>query len=833
MTDSRHNRFGLLLRGSALAFAAAVAGTAISPGAAFAQDGNAAQAGPAEENEVAAIVVTGRLRNETLQDIPVSVTAVKGEELQSGGIVDTQVLAQVVPNFKYAVNVGASDNLFVRGLGTVGAGPQFEPAVGQQINGVVFSRSRIGRAGFLDVGQVELLRGPQGAASGRNNSLGLVNIVPNKPTAFLEGGVFAKYNFEDRQGYELEAFLSGPITSGIRGRLAASTKDVDGYVRNLNPAVGGTAGAIEDFSIRGMLDIDLGSRATFEILAQYVDSLRTGSPREISFCGDPAAALAAIGDDCKLNRTTVSQAIFNGRTVPEEFDLQLQLYTGTLNYQITDAITLTSVTAWTKSEITASDDVDLSSRARFFLNNAEDFSQFSQEVRLASELSDDVNLIVGGIFTDYNLDFAQADDYAFAANRRRTTVSRQRNRNYSTFADVTFDLTDEITLDAGVRYIKEDRAALAGQVQTDLFSYNNERGDCTGTGLTGCTFFPDFPGLAAGTVLAGNDPVTGPLTGVPKFANGPYFKTSDEDVTWNVNATWKPSAGQMLYASYATGFKAGAFNLGAVLEDNALNAQTFSLNPETSWNAEIGGKHTFDVGGGELVFNWTLYNMVVKDQQLSSLIPQFTIQVVTNAGKARSRGLEIEGGYSIDGFSLDYSFAYTDAEYLNYETGECYVGQPVQPVPAAGFFALGELGSGQCGLVEVSPGNTAVVQRRTGTTLTQAPKVQFSVKVANEFDLTSGLTLTPSAGVEYVGKHFVDTELAPNGRNDAYALLNAGLVLADADGSWELALVGRNLTDETHMEFFNESGQLDPYGGGAFAFPNVGRTVSLNARYRF
>jgi iron complex outermembrane receptor protein len=128
------------------------------------------------------IIVTARKREESLQDVPISVQAFSGEEITEQGIVDLQMLAPYTPSFSYTPSPGASDLYFMRGLGTFGSGVHFEPGVGQVFNGFFSTRGRLGRSALVDVAQVEILKGPQGAIIGKNTSLGAINITTNKPT---------------------------------------------------------------------------------------------------------------------------------------------------------------------------------------------------------------------------------------------------------------------------------------------------------------------------------------------------------------------------------------------------------------------------------------------------------------------------------------------------------------------------------------------------------------------------------------------------------------------------------------------------------------------------
>jgi iron complex outermembrane receptor protein len=768
------------------------------------------------------IVVVGRLREESVQDIPASVTALAGEALQERGITDVEQLANIVPNFRYTTNAGPSDNLIIRGIGTVGSGPQFEPAVGQQLNGVALTRSRIGRAGLVDVGQVEVLRGPQGAVVGKNTSLGLVNIVPNKPTDQFEASLFTRYDFEALQGFEIEGVVSGPLTEGVRARIAANFKDKDGPVLNLNPnSANRTAGAVDDFSIRGIVDFDIADRGNFELFGQYVQATRSGKPLEIAFCNNPAAVHAAIGDDCTLNRTQVNQAIVDGQTVSEDLDIEFYLTSATANYDLTDDLTVTSITSYADYRMTDLTDVDISPSEAFVDGSAEDFRQFSQELRLAGSLADGLDFILGGLYSHYGIDFAQNSTTLGVGppalrNRNRHRFAFQRNDGLSVFGDLTYELTPELTINGGLRYIHEKRKARAGQVLTDPYSLagvlaaNSTVPSCFAlSGLFNCSMFPLTPDLVAGTVLAGADtsrPFSELIYATGLASPGPFFSVTDEDVTWNVNAQWRPDNDHMLYASAATGFKSGNFNLTASLVQAALE-DNFSFEPETTTNYELGGRHALFLGDADLTFNWTLFRLEIENQQVSSLDPANLAQVIQSDADGRSQGIEIFGSLKIDNFSAGFDAAYTDAEYTDFTGATCYDGQTA---------AQGCVGG---------------AQDRTGTTFVQAPEWQFSVNASADLDISTDLVLTPFVEVVYVGSHFTDTELNPISINDAYANLNASLTLAKDDRTWEVALVGSNLTDETHIGFFNENAFIP--GGGSFAFPNVGRQIALSARVRY
>ena len=134
------------------------------------------------------VLVTAQKRVESLQDVPIAITAVTGDSLQAGGITRMEDLAPALPNFQFAEAVSGSDNIFMRGIGS---GPNFgfEQAVGQVVDGFFFGRSRFGRATFLDLERVEILKGPQGALIGKNTSGGAINITTANPPMNSKAGL--------------------------------------------------------------------------------------------------------------------------------------------------------------------------------------------------------------------------------------------------------------------------------------------------------------------------------------------------------------------------------------------------------------------------------------------------------------------------------------------------------------------------------------------------------------------------------------------------------------------------------------------------------------------
>ncbi len=781
--------------------AALLGATAMATPAIHAQD--------AEEDdfffELEEIVVTARKRAESLQDVPASITAVTGNTLQKQGTPDLTALAPSIPNFSYASAPGASDILIIRGLGTVGSGPHFEPAIGQVFNGYFASRSRLGRAAFIDVAQVEILRGPQGAIIGKNTSLGAINLVPNKPTDDFEASIFGSYDFADNQGYELEGVVSSPITDNLRARFAVNYKDKDGFVENTT--TGDHSAASEDLSTRLIVDAQLSDSWNAEFFWQRVDFDREGKPRELSYCGNPDAVLAAWGDDCTANGTNVVRNFFGfsqSTTEPvtvidplteigEPFDLKADIMGLTMNVDIGD-VTLTSLTGYQESEITDTFSSDMSplenegnprANAIRTITTEEDYEQFSQELRLGSDFDGDLNFIAGVFYLSNEIDYFDTTDFSNAPPgppsafrpARRTRFGGIDSKNVSLFGEIQYQLSDDFSLEFGSRYTREKREGFARATNHSIFSFANEGNFC-----------------ALGSFLT---------------CNNVEDEFTEKNLSWNTNLQWRVGEDSLLYASVATGFKSGGFNLLGGLPQDTI-AQSFIFGDEQSTNYEIGGKHT--LSDGALVFNWTVFRTEIDDLQVSSNDPNLIAQTINNAAGARSQGLELDTRWApTNQMNFSLAAAWLDTEYTDFNGSPCYSGQTE------------------------ADGCVGGIQDLTGAETTRSPELQVTFDASYTNPIGDNHYMTTSYGFIYQSEHFLDVTNDPQALQNSFMKMNLTFELGDEDGTWNAYLVGSNLTNEITSTFSGATTAVNgPLGGGGrYAFTEIGRTIALKLRLNF
>ena len=759
------------------------------------------------------VVVTARKREESLQDVPISLQAISGSRIAEQGIVDFQQLAPYTPNFSYLPAAGASDMYFMRGLGTWGSGIHFEPSVGQVFNGFFSTRSRLGRSALVDVAQIEILKGPQGAIIGKNTSLGALNITTNKPTEEFEASVSAQYNFEASEGYEVEGVISGPLSDNVRGRAVVNYRDVDGWVTNI--PTGDDLQKSEDITARLMLDVDLSDTVTAEVMYQRTDYDRQGKARVIAGClqyAPPAGPPHSIGRAERLGFICTGVDDVNstqdlrrpgpgGPLSPtgEPFTLESDLVGLTVTAEFED-FTLTSLTSYNAYEISDTFSGDQINAERVSINNFEDYEQFYQELRISGSAgSGTFDYIAGGMLFSGDLDATQSfHARAAAIGPPNPAINPAVSRNefqlsetdsQALFGQIDFHISDQLTLSTGGRVTWEDREGSKAQVVGEVYTSNlaNAPIPCnTRTSpLSACTMGDD-----------GNTPGA-PITG----------EIDDTNFSYNVALQYSFNDDHNVYVSTATGFKSGGFDLRG-----AGNPANFIFGEEESTNYEIGGKHTFL--DGTFRANWAIYRTEVDDLQVSANDPVLIQQRVA-AADVTSQGVELDLSWAtpVDGLSFNLVASYTDAEYDEF-IGSCYLSQV-------------ETGTG-CFNVGVAAGQRSGVQDLAGETPPAAPEWSFVLGGDYTMDLSNSMQLTASARYIYIDDQFLSVERDPFGIQESTGRLDAGLSLA-ADSGWSLALIGRNLTNELVHTFANAS----TLSGSAIVSTNIEETRSVSLRATF
>ncbi|MCR9106275.1 MAG: TonB-dependent receptor [Gammaproteobacteria bacterium] len=714
------------------------------------------------------VVVTAQKRSQSLQDVPISISAVSGEKLNEAGITRISDLQVYVPNLNMS-EAAIGSNIYIRGVGSqVNQG--FEQSVGTYVDGIYFGRPRQLRAPFFDLERVEVLRGPQSILFGKNSIAGALNLVTSKPTEAFEGSVSALYE-PDHGELDTSVILSGPLTDNVAGRLAVRYREMDGFIDNV--AKDSEEMETDETLIRAALRWDATENLlvdlkleTGEFNSEGRNSIIIGSPA-------PGGATPVVGDFTR-----------KAALDPEFSDNNYDNATLTLNYQLGD-YELVSISGWSAYDYNEEVDTDFGVGSTVQSPADEDFEQFSQELRLVSPLGRTFEHIVGVFYqvskTDYS-EPAQLDLPAVAVEIDRDFYSD--SDLWAVFGQSTWNISTDFRATLGLRYTVEDkdggrRLALRNP-DGSIFNPLN---------------MPEFAELGM------------PLPGLGITPHDLSGKRNEEVITPLLNLQWDVAEEAMLYASVSTGYKAGGFDARSNRATFPDGRPALEFEEEEALSMEIGAKLGLLDNAAEL--NIAVFRTEYDDLQVSVFdgVLGFDVQ---NAASATTQGVEMDGRWQVtDKLRLTGAMAYTDFEFDDYENGACYKGQtPSQVVGGVAFCDW------------------------QGNTNQFTPEFSGTLGINFVQPVLDNLELSTAVDVIYSDDYFAAPDLDPQAVQDSYVKLNARIALGRADGVWEVALVGRNLTDEEIITFANDvplTGPVTSY----FAFVERPRTVAVQATYNF
>ncbi|WP_226697928.1 TonB-dependent receptor [Qipengyuania flava] len=762
MRSSRIMATGLLSGVATAAFAAA-------PAQAQAVAEETAEAAPAADDDV--IIVTARRREERLVDVPVAVSAISGEELAQRGALDITDVGQTVPNVTLEASRATNSTLsaFIRGIGQQDPVSGFEQGVGIYLDDVYLNRPQAAVLDIYDVERIEVLRGPQGTLYGRNTIGGAVKYVTRRLPQDASVKVRATYGTYDQAEGVITA--SAPISDLVRvgGSLARLSRG--GFGDNL------TTG-LENYNKdiwAGRLSLEMGGY---------------GEPAFIRVQGDYTKDKSNPRGGHRLIPGLVSGApvldnVFDTRGALNDPEQEVESYGLSLHAEaeLSDALTLRSISAWRKDDSYSPIDFDALPAVDLDVPGAYFNEQVSQEFQL---LWDDGGAF-SGLLGFYYLD-AKADtlfDVRIFTTFAGLTAYTQANVDTETFAifgDFTYDLTDQFSLSVGGRYTWDERSA-------EILRQN---------------------------YLGGGSPVFGGA-GVPFGGASTDFNGSREfkKFTPRASLSFMPTPDHNIYASYSKGFKGGGFdprgvgvNAPAAIAGSPTDEEVtdfLSFAPEEVDSYEIGYKGNLGILNIAAAAFYADYTDVQIPGSVACEVgglPTFC-GIVSNAGKATFKGLELEANARFaGGFGLAGSLGYIDAQYDEYITNIANV-----PTDVADF---------------------RVVQN--------TPELTGSLTVSYDTAIGAG-DLYLGATVSYRSKTSQFEIPNPYLDQGGYALLDASAVYTAPGGRWKIGIYGKNLLDKEYKTSGYTFVATDPVtgeivnGANGFPVPTLGPEGTLTAFY--
>lgn len=582
--------------------------------------------GQAEASSSAAdsdrIVVTARRRNEFLQDVPIAVSAITGEQARRIGVDGTDALAMTTPTLDYSRQGGFAFIPFLRGVGTSGAGAGFESPVAIYVDDVYYASPNAKLFELENVESVQVLKGPQGTLFGRNATGGVIQITTLQPDSEPAGRLSFGYGSYDT--IEGSFYANAGLSDNIAANIAASgSKQSEGFGQSITTGV--ETQKSWDWNIRGQMLFDLGEATSVKLSADYSD-----------YKGDIGWNLGVLPGAVGIGGTMFSGE-FNTATLGVDFTRIRQSGASLhINHQMPFA-DLVSISAYRDTRMETSLDQDASPIPFFTLDLDSPTQTFSQELRLVSNSDSRLQWVVGAYYLDMTAGYDPATltgiffDPGAVGDPAGTFAFKDEQTldSYSAFAEGTYELADNTNLTLGLRYTED-------QYGFDVFEQT----------------------LASSTIPEFNIP-GGAFSMDDTFAKLTYRAILDHRFTPDI----------LGYVSYNRGFKSGGYN---VAEPGFANTQA-PVSPEVLDALEVGLKTTpFD----NLTFNAAAFYYDYQDLAVS--ITRQTSLFIVNAAAAEIKGVDADFVFTpLDGLRIAGGVGYLDSEYTEFPNGPVYTPDPV------------------------------------------------------------------------------------------------------------------------------------------------------------
>jgi len=689
------------------------------------------------------VVVTAQKREQSIHDVPMSITAISGEVARTMGIQDTRDVAFIATNMdiKGAAMSDANPAVTLRGVGMNNFNANNNPSVGIYLDEVFLASPAMINLSYMDVGRIEVLKGPQGTLYGRNATGGAINIISAKPTDEFEG--FVSASFGEYETAQLEGAISGPITDYISARLSFM---YDGQGENFHTYERDEGGMAEfndlaTYGARLQLAGDT-ERLNWNLKLEYLDQDMGNSPFTavggywnsideifVTPCqGALANCVSTLGLDVSDQDGDPFTHNFQNSRV-REMNIASEVTAATFNFSYDfGGVTLTSITSTMAQDRDFGENIWSNDLEFFAVTHEEEMEQFSQELRLSGG-GERLQWLAGAFLWNDTYESTNQANSAdilglLAGINPLYWVVDQETDAYAFYASVDWRLAEKWLLTAGIRYSDEETSYVGG---TD------------GTIVDSAAF--DF--------FVGVD------LGLPNGITIPFTYTDDEisedSTDFRVALEFTPSDDLLVYGSVTTGFKSGGF-FGDFTFDNS---ELLPFDSETVTAYEAGVKAS--VADGKIQVNGAAFLYDYEDIQ--TFVPSSLGFRLANLEEADVSGIELEVLASLtDGLDVRLGAGFLDtdvsSQFADYD----------------------------------------------GNSLPNAPESQVTGTIRYQFPIASSMNMVLQLDAKYTDSMYRESTNNPWMESDSYTVVNGRIALAGAEGRWEIAAWARNLTDEEYEQ---------------------------------
>lgn len=723
------------------------------------------------------VVVTARKRAESLQDVPMAVSAFSTTQLQDAQISGIEDLERMTPNITLTETSGlqgGSVAIFVRGIGN---DPGFSQGVGIYVDDVYMNRSTGSLLEVYDAERIEVLKGPQGNLYGRNTIGGAIKYISKEPSEEVMGSVEATVG--EFNALTLKGDISGPIIGDtLLGSFGALYSERDGIQTN---TFNGDEYRSKDVSaFRGSLIWNASDTVRVKLAADYnidesdmVIANRVGVNASAlgqgSFFLTSANGLYGAGTGVYQTPTDISlPADIDDISTTEgdlldQFEIESTTIALTVNWDFSDEWSFKSVTARRTTDHIQPFDFDGSEQQFIHTINDRKFEDLSQEFQLTYS-SDSINAVMGLYYLDGDTEFDQNETTQYARllvtseQYKNTTRDDRSDVSQSIYGSVDWNINDEWQLTVGGRYTMDEKEETQEADITQTFfavSLSN-------------TFLPSaiLPGQEATVAASPNffgwaTPFTSALT-----VNRPedtYAKADWNEFSPSIKLTWFAGDDLMLYTGMSSGFKSGGFQ--------RQSGFSTEFEPETVDSYTIGMKTT--LLDGSLRLNGEIFYNDYQDKQLATLTLTGAdlVEQVGNVGELETSGAELELTWlpKIDGLTVGLNVGYLDYDVKEYSSFD-------------------------------DDGNA--INLGDTTAIGFSPDWTVQTRVSYDFDIGDMGSMMIGADVSYRSESYTNSPIdLTNPSSDVqvqeeHAIVNAIASFRTADDRWRIALQGKNLEDK-------------------------------------
>lgn len=802
------------------------------------------------------IIVTAQKREQSLQDIPMAITAISARQIIEDGIQDLNDIQGRTPGLVVANFSIGQPEIAIRGIGTKEDGAAAGDSVVVSVDDVYVAARTAQIFDIFDLERVEVLRGPQGTLYGKNSIGGSINFITRKPTQ--ETRISFRQTVAEFGTYDTGGLISGGLGDNLAGKFSFSRRKSDGYIVHV-PSGRDDLGFTDTLAYRAQLvwtpsdtveaiftldgaDDELGdtNREPFGVVTRTTTpAWGTGaSDGNLDDYNNPIAVNEAMGAMFGVDASDPHN-YFNddiGWTRRDVLGLSAKIV-----WDLSDDLGFTSITAYRENTfdwLEDSEGLGTSNQndAQLGINDAllmpdqgfrrdvadsaiEDNEQFTQEFRL-SKTGDSNDWLVGLFFSQEDFERTETfywGNYSNLGDWRNpaasltpnflgnvavapVNVSDQANdsTSWAVYGQSTWVLNDRLNVTAGLRYSTEEKEyTVSGQAFLDLF------GDAAGTlAATGIPSIAVLNTTAIAVTVQQFDELTA--------------KDDWDNLSGLLALDWQVSDDVMVYGSLSTGFKSGGFTGSP----SSASRAGVSFDPEEALNIEIGTKAYFL--DQRLRLNASVFSTDYDDLQVTF----FTVPLgsaaafgeffTENASSAEITGLEIEFlAVPNESFEIGGSVAFLDTEYKD-------------------FLSKTVVAPSRCGgddAVPVDPNDPSQGCHVdfSGNTLRQAPELSVNLFARYEWQLGSGASITAKVDYRYQDDSFYDPDENPLTLIPSYSLINGRIAYTSQSGAWTIAAWAKNMGDEEYVR------HIYSQRGGTVTFANYGapRQVGLTFTYNY